>query len=68
MTSLAYRQTYQLSERYSVEFILDGSHFECSWSPSQPKVRKARRLLPAYRTARNDFLASLGVNALVVEL
>ena len=68
MTSLAYRKTYDLQDGYSVEFTLDGLSLQCAWSPAVPKGKAARRLHPRYQVARNEFIASLGVPALVVEL
>ncbi|NVE93384.1 hypothetical protein [Altererythrobacter lutimaris] len=68
MNSLAYRKTYALDRRFSVEFSLDGDRFDAFWSPHQPKGRKARSILPAYRKARNDFLGSLDLGVMVVEL
>jgi len=68
MTALAYSQSYPLRDGFAVEFSLDNGRLEARWKPRLPHGRKARRLLPAYRAARNSFLASLGVNVAVVEL
>jgi hypothetical protein len=65
---LVYRRSYPLDGRFMVAFSLSDDGFEACWSPFPPKGRKARNLLPAYRRARNDFLASLDINVLVVEL
>ena len=65
---LAYRKTYPLDRRFAVEFALSGEAFEARWSPFAPNGRKAKTLLPAYRRARNDFLASLDLNVMVIEL
>ena len=65
--SLAYSKTHKLDRRFSVEFALDNGQLEARWSPHVPKGRKARNLIPAYRDARNSFLASLDVPVLVVE-
>ena len=65
---LAYRKTYALDRRFAVEFALDGNAFEARWSPFAPKGRKARSLLPSYRRARSDFLASLDLNCMVIEI
>lgn len=66
----AYAQTFDLDRRFSVRFSLDAAagRFEAEWSPHQPKGRKARSILPAYRVARDRFLASLDVNVAVIEL
>lgn len=68
MTSLAYSKSYDLQDGYSVEFKLDGLSLDCAWSPEPPRGRKAKRLLPSYRRARNDFLGSLGLPLMVVEI
>jgi hypothetical protein len=65
---LAYRKTYPLDRRFAVEFALAGESLEACWTPFTPKGRKARSLIPAYRKARNDFLASLDLNVLVIEI
>jgi hypothetical protein len=66
--AFAYRQTFRLDPRFSVEFVLDGERFECRWQPYVPKGHEARALLDAYRRARDEFFSSLGVNVLVVDL
>ena len=53
---------------YSVGFRLSERGLEAEWLPNVPKGQKARQLLPAYRVARDGFLATLGVNTLVVEI
>lgn len=69
MTDLVYSRTYPLPSGLTVEFALDNGRLEARWSPRCPKPAKvSRKLLHAYRDARNDFIASLGVNTLVVEL
>lgn len=64
---LAYRKTYRLDRRFVVEFVLSGARLEARWAPHTPKGRKARTLLPAYRRARHEFLASLDLNCMVIE-
>lgn len=66
--SLTYSKTHQLDRRFSVEFALNNGHLEARWSPHVPKGRKARNLIPSYRKARDEFLASLDVPALVIEI
>ena len=68
MTYIAYRQSYDLPDGFRVEFTLDGMNLECAWSPSVPKGRSAKRLHRHYQAARHQFIASLGIPALVVEL
>lgn len=68
MSTFAYTRTYPLDRRFSVHISIDGGQIECAWSPHVPKGRKARSLLPAYRRARNEFITSLGVRAMVVEI
>ena len=66
--SFAYRRVYTLGRGYSVEFSLDGPSLNVDWRPRLPHRKIGRKLLPAYRRARNDFLASLGIPMLVVDL
>jgi hypothetical protein len=66
--AFAYRQTFRLDPRFTIEFVLDGERFECRWQPYVPNGREARALLDAYRRARDEFFSSLGVNVLVVDL
>lgn len=67
--SLAYRRRYPLRPGLAVEFVMDGGKLDVHWLPKCPKHnRVSRKLLRRYRNARNDFLASLGVNALVIEV
>ena len=66
--SLAYSKTHKLDRRFSVEFALDNGQLEARRSPHVPKGRKARSLIPSYRKARDEFLASLDVPTLVIEL
>ena len=68
MTGFAYTRAFALPRGYEVEFTLDGGRLDARWSPDVPKGQRARKLLPAYRLARDTFLASLGVNMLVVEI
>lgn len=58
---------FPLDRRFAVEFSLDGGRLEARWSPHIPRGRKARNLRPAYRVARADFLAGLGLSAVVIE-
>lgn len=67
LPDFAYRRTHRLDRRFTVEFCLNGVQLEVLWAPHVPNGRKLRSLLPAYRNARNHFLASLGVNVLVIE-
>lgn len=68
MTGFAYTQTYSLPRGYEIELSLDGDRLECRWSPDVPRGQRARKLLPAYRQARDTFIRSLGVTTLVVEI
>lgn len=65
---LAYSRSYDLPDGYSVKFSLDGMQLECTWSPSPPSGKWAKKIRPHYREARNDFINSLGIPALVVEI
>lgn len=53
------RQSYPLGRGYSVEFSFDGQRIEVVWSPRLPSPSLGRKLLPAYREARDQFLAGL---------
>lgn len=69
MTDLTYSRKYELPNGYSVEFALDNGRLDARWSPRCPKFNRiSKKLLHAYRDARNDFIGGLGVNALVVEI
>jgi len=65
--AFAYRQTFRLDPRFTIEFVLNGERLECRWQPYVPKGHEARALLGAYRAARSEFFSSLGLNVLVVE-
>ena len=68
MTALAYRKTYPMPHGFTAEFVLDGLRLECQWAPRMPRGRKAKHILSHYTAARHDFLGSLGVPMLVVDL
>lgn len=68
LPDLAYRRTFPLGRGYSVEFVFDQLSLTANWRPKLPHHKIGRKLLPAYRTARNEFLASLGTPMLVVDL
>jgi len=68
MMDLSYRSTCRLGRGYSVEFAITGGQLSVRWLPDLPPNAVGRHLLPAYREARNEFLASLGIPMLVVEL
>ncbi|XAP76933.1 hypothetical protein ABC955_10050 [Citromicrobium bathyomarinum] len=68
MNGLSYRKTYPLKGRWSVEFTLGGDSIHVEWSPRMPSGELGRMLLPRYREARNDFLKSLDIKTLVIEL
>ena len=59
---------YNLGCGYAVEFTLHQGRLNCVWDPTLPDGKRARQLLPQYRNARDAFLASLGINIMVVEL
>lgn len=68
MTAAPHRATYWLPGGFAVEFDFDGQRLDAEWSPDFPDARIGRKLLPAYRAARDHFLAGLGINVAVVEL
>ena len=54
---------------FTVSFRLSERGIEAEWLPDVPQGRKARRLIHAYRKARDQWLATLagqGVNVMVV--
>jgi hypothetical protein len=53
------RERYALGRGYSVEFHFDGLALAVEWLPKVPPPKIGRKLLPAYREARNQFLARL---------
>ena len=53
---------------FTVSFRLSKRGIEAEWLPDVPKGRRARQVQPAYRKAREAFLATLGVNSMVVEI
>lgn len=66
--SFAYRRSYRLPKGFTVEFVWDGGKFSAEWSPALPLRKMGLKLLPHYLRARNDFLASLDVPIMVVDL
>lgn len=48
-----------LGEGYSIEFHFHGLRMDVEWLPRLPKPKQGRRLLPAYRKARNAFLLKI---------
>lgn len=68
MNGFAYTRTFPLRRGYEVEFCLEGGQIEVRWLPDIPPAKIGRKLLPAYRGARNAFFASLGVPMVVVDL
>jgi len=60
---------HRLPWGYAVEFTFTAGALHCEWSPDVPKGRRARKLLPHYRAARDAFLASVSPgNFMVVEI
>ena len=53
---------------FTVSFRLSERGIEAEWLPGVPTGRRARQVFPAYRGARDAFLATLGVNSMVVEI
>jgi len=65
---IALSRSYRLPMGYQVEFTLTGPQLVCAWYPRLPEGKKARKLQPHYRAARSAFFASVGAQALVIEL
>lgn len=63
---------YQMPGGFTVTFEFDGRVFQAEWAPRVPKGRKAKRLIPHYRAARDEWLigqqTAMGGRIMVVEL
>lgn len=66
--TFAYIREFPLPRGYAVEFSLENGRLEARWSPDVPQGQRARKLMPAYRAARDEFLASLSVPTMVIEI
>jgi hypothetical protein len=55
-----------VGDGFAVTFFMKAGRLDCEWSPRVPKGRKARRYLPAYRLARNEFIRRLSARAGIV--
>jgi len=60
-----------VGDGFSVRFLFTGGGMHVEWLPRMPHGRKGRRVLPAYREARDAFLRDLsehlGTNIACVE-
>jgi hypothetical protein len=50
-----------LGDGLTVRFAIINGQMEAAFSPTPPRGRKARRILPAYRRARDEFLRRFSV-------
>lgn len=66
--SIVHRRSYRLPKGYTVEFVWDGAKFSAEWSPDVPLRKMGRKILPHYQRARSEFLVSLDVPIVVVDL
>lgn len=64
----AYSKTYALGCGYSVTFTLSCGQFGAEWEPDLPSRGPRRKILPAYRAARDDFIGSLDTPIVLVEI
>ncbi|NML94733.1 hypothetical protein [Novosphingobium olei] len=64
----AYRRTYRLPRGYQVEFVWHAGTFSAQWDPALPLRRLGLKLFPHYQRARDDFIASLDLPIVVVDL
>ena len=70
---MAYRQEYKIDKKYSAEFVLDiqgpVSMLVVEWSPKVPPQALFKgKFLDAYKAARDHFVGSLDVKAVVLEV
>lgn len=65
---LTCKQSYQLDDTFWVSFQMQGGQVNATWSPTVPKPKQMRKLMPLYREARHSFLGKLGVGFVVIEL
>jgi hypothetical protein len=68
----AYRKEYELIDGYSVEFTMDRTKeysLQAAWSPDVPSNEaKTAEFMKSYCNARDDFIGSLGLNTMIVEI
>lgn len=61
-----------IGDGFTVSFVFKDFKLEAEWRPRVPYGRKGRKYLPAYRSARNEFVRRIakrtGLNVLVVDL
>ncbi|WP_267394976.1 MULTISPECIES: hypothetical protein [unclassified Sphingomonas] len=61
-----------LGDGFTVSFTFRDQKLEADWQPRLPYGRKGRKYLPAYKRARDEFIARLarrtGLTVLVVDL
>lgn len=55
-----------VGDGFAVSFSMKAGRLDCEWSPRMPKGRKARRYLPAYRLARDEFILRMAKRTGVV--
>lgn len=67
-TQFEYRRTYPLADGFEVEMRYANGALFMEWSPHLPNKEQARKLLPLYRVACNQFIASMGIPTLVIEI
>jgi hypothetical protein len=58
--------TADVGRGYHVTFTLRDGALDVVWSPRVPVGRRGRQLLPAYREARNAFLADVAAERGIV--
>jgi hypothetical protein len=61
---------YGLGHGYTITLQHTGLMLECQWAPDVPRGKTAKKLLPAYRQARDKFLSELanGQGFAVIEI
>lgn len=67
---LTYRKTYRIGKKgkYKVEFSFENGGMTVDCQPEIAPKDRSNKLLSEYRAARNEFIATMGLNVIVVEL
>ena len=68
---MMFRYQVDVGKGFTVEFTFKGLVFDCKWTPRIPTGKQVSQVMPAYKTARNAFIADIaektGVKIGVIE-